>query len=235
MMLLVHLGDAGFEAAPHPVGDGFAPDGREQLSFIEGESPQPHAWSDEAAWQVGRLLRRLHNTTESFSPPPDAVWSDWFARSLPGHMPVIGHGDLGPWNILARDGMPIAFIDWDHAGPVDALWELAQVGWLNAQLHDDDVAALNGLLDAPTRARQLALIVDGYGLGRADRGGLVDKMIEIAIRSARQEAIDYEVGPDTCSPAPDAFPILWGVTWRARAAAWLLDHRLTLESALGPR
>jgi hypothetical protein len=26
--------------------------------------------------------------------------------------PCGGHGDLGPWNILARDGEPVPFIDW---------------------------------------------------------------------------------------------------------------------------
>lgn len=231
--LLVHLRRAGFDAAPCPVGSGFAADGREQLRFIDGESPQPKAWSDEAAWQVGHLLRRLHHATASFVPPTEVVWRPWFARTLPGHAPVIGHGDLGPWNILARDGLPVAFIDWDNAGPVDAHWELAQVGWLNAQLHDDDVGDLNDLPPAAARARQLALIVDGYELGRSDRAGFVDKLIEFAIRSAREEAAGYGVGPDTVSPAADGFPVLWGVTWRARAAAWMLDHRRLLDNAIG--
>jgi len=31
--------------------------------------------------------------------------------------PVYGHGDVGPWNIVARDGIPIAFVDWEFAGP----------------------------------------------------------------------------------------------------------------------
>lgn len=231
--LLAHLSEAGFGAAPCPVGGGFAADGREQLTFIDGVSPQPKPWSDEAVWHVGHLLRRLHQTTASFVPPADVVWRPWFARTLPGHSPVIGHGDLGPWNILARNGMPVAFIDWDNAGPVDALWELAQVGWLNAQLHDDDVGDLNDLPSVDDRARQLGLVLDGYELTKWDRVGFVDKLIEFAIRSAREEAAGYGVGPDTVSPAADGFPLLWGVTWRARAAAWMLDHRRTLDNAIG--
>jgi hypothetical protein len=232
MALLQHLQHVGFEAAPRPVGDGFAVDRREQLIFIEGVSPQPHAWSDDAMWQIGHLLRRLHDATASFATPTDAVWAPWFARALPGRNPVISHGDLGPWNILARDGMPIAFIDWENAGPVDALWELAHAAWLNAQLHDDDVAALNQLPSPEDRARQLSLIVDGYGLDHADRAGFVDRMIELAIRSARQEAIDYNIAPGTPSPVADGFPVLWSITWRARAAAWMIDHRTHLEHAL---
>jgi hypothetical protein len=121
----------------------------------------------------------------------------------------------------------------DNAGPVDAVWELAEVGWLNAQHDDDDVADLNNLPSPDVRARQLAVIVDGYELERSDRSGVVDKMIQFAIRSAREEAISYAVRPDTTSPAVDGYPILWGVTWRARAAAWIHDHRQILDTALG--
>jgi hypothetical protein len=233
LALLRHLHERGFDAAPKPVGDGFAPDGREQLRFIEGKSPQPDPWSDEAVWRIGRLLRQLHETASTFAPEHEPLWRPWFTRALPGDHPVIGHGDLGPWNILAMDGEPVAFIDWDNAGPVDAQWELAQAAWLNAQLHDDDVAELNGLGSPADRARQLALIADGYGLDRAGRVGLVDRMVEFAVRSARQEAIDYEVSPETASPSDDGFPILWAVAWRSRAAAWMIEHRGVLESSLG--
>lgn len=230
--LLGHLETVGFSAAPRVVGTGFAADGRETLRFVEGRSPQPAAWSDDAAWTLGRTVRAMHEATASFVPPADACWAPWFARNLPGDGPVIGHGDLGPWNILARDGLPVAFIDWDNAGPVDAVWELAQVGWLNAQLHDDDVAAMNDLADPTTRAHQLALIVDGYGLERTRRDGFVHRMIEIAVRSARQEAIDFQVTPESSSPGVGEFPILWAIAWRTRAAAWMLDHQRVLQHAL---
>lgn len=231
--LLRHLHANGFDAAPGPVGDGFAPDGRERLEYVDGDSPHPRPWSDDAVWEIGRLVRRLHDTASTFVPDRAPVWRPWFARALGGDRPVIGHGDLGPWNILARDGRPVAFIDWDYAGPVDARWELAEVAWLNAQLHDDDVAELNGLAPPEDRARQLRLVLDGYGLDRADRVGFVDRMIEFAVRSARDEAVGYRVGPDSASPADDGFPVLWGVTWRTRAAAWMFDHRRMLEAALG--
>ena len=230
--LLKHLESVGFDAAPRPIGDGFAPDGREQLAYIEGESPHPGAWSEDAAWQLGAMLGRLHQATATFDPPPDAVWRPWFARDLPGSRPVIGHGDLGPWNVLARDGLPVAIIDWDYAGPVDAVWELAQLVWLNAQLHDDDVAAANGLPSPEDRATLAAAILDGYGLPGADREGFVDRLVEFAIRNAREEAIEYRVEPDTVSPAPDGFPILWGIAWRARSAAWMLDHRELIVAAI---
>ena len=229
--LLRHLADEGFDAAPRPVEDGFAVDGRERLSYVAGESPHPLAWSDDALWRIGRLLADLHRVASTFE-PERPTWRPWFARSLPGTRPVIGHGDLGPWNIIAREGVPVAFIDWDNAGPVDALWELAQVVWLNAHLHDDDVAALNQYGSPGERARQAAIVLDGYGLPGVDRVGFVDRMIEFAIRSARDEAVSSRVGPDTVSPSPTGFPLLWAVAWRARSAAWMLDHKAILEAAI---
>jgi hypothetical protein len=133
---------------------------------------------------------------------------------------------------LARDEMPVAFIDWDNAGPVDAIWELAHVTWLNAQLHDDDVAALNELGTASFRALQCRLVLDGYELDTRHRVGFVDRMIEFAVRSVRDEAITQGVAPETTSPAPDGFPVLWAIAWRARAAAWMMDHRSVIERAI---
>jgi hypothetical protein len=44
LALLRHLEDVGFPAAPRLVGDGFAPDGREAVTFIPGTSPHPAVW-----------------------------------------------------------------------------------------------------------------------------------------------------------------------------------------------
>src|SRR5260221_1593157 len=136
LALLRHLENAGFAAAPRVVGSGFAAAGREMVTYIPGASPQPYAWSEDAVAGVGTLLRELHAAAASFIPPPGACWKAWFGRELPGSQPVIGHCDTGPWNIIARDGRPAALVDFEFAGPVDAIWELAQAACLNAQLHD---------------------------------------------------------------------------------------------------
>jgi hypothetical protein len=231
--LLRHLEDVGFPGAPRVVGDGFADDGREMLTFVPGQSPQPDPWSDAAAAGVGRLLRDLHQAAASFVPPPDAVWRSWFGRDLPGASPIISHCDTGPWNFIARDGLPVALVDWEYAGPVDAVWELAQTAWLNAQLHDDDVAEQNHLGSPSERAHQLALILDGYELAQRLRRGFVDKMIEFAVHSARQEAAAAGVTPESGAIDDSGYPVLWAVTWRVRSASWMLRHRSLLETAIG--
>lgn len=230
---LRHLEQAGFDGAPRVIGSGFAPDGREMVSYIDGSSPQPFAWPEEHVSEVGRLLRDLHAAAASFVPGPDAVWRPWFGRELPGQRPVFGHCDTGPWNVIAQGSRPIALIDFEYAGPVDAIWDLAQAAWLNAQLHDDDVAGRHGLPAAAARARQLRLILDGYGLPRRDREDFIDKMIAFAIHDARAEAVQAGITEETISAVtPDGYPAAWAVTWRARSASWMLTHRTLLQRGL---
>ncbi|GAA2412738.1 hypothetical protein [Nonomuraea africana] len=61
--LLRHLEEVGFERAPRLVGTGYDADGRETLTFIEGEFTQPGPWSLEGTAAVGVLLRDLHEAT----------------------------------------------------------------------------------------------------------------------------------------------------------------------------
>ena len=161
---------------------------------------------------------------------------------MPAATMGIGHCDAAPWNFLALDGRPVALIDWDTAGPVGVMWDLAQTAGLKAQLHDDELARRLELPSLDARARQLRGIVDGYGLTKKERARLVDHMIEVAIRSAAQEAIDAGVSATATSPAAtgrlgggaptSGHDLLWAITWRTRSAAWMLKHRRVLERAL---
>jgi Ser/Thr protein kinase RdoA (MazF antagonist) len=103
--VLVHLERVGFDAAPRWLG--FDEDGRDILTWIEGdtfmERSEMHPYigdpavrvvfTDEQVAAAMRLLRRYHDT---------------FGDE------VVCHGDFGPWNIVWRDGMPVAVIDFDN-------------------------------------------------------------------------------------------------------------------------
>ena len=230
--LLRHLEDVGFAGSPRVVGSGFAEDGRETLSYIEGEFTDAGPWTLEGAAGVGELLRRLHEAIASYSPLPDAIWPPWFGRGLGGPRRVISHCDVAAWNIVARDGLPIALIDWEYAGPVDPLVELAQACWLNAKLHGDDVAEKEGLPPLADRARQLRAIVDGYRLPAKERRGFVDRIIEYVVYDTAEQADEFGVDADFTDGAPDGFPLVWGLAWRARAAAWIFRNRRELQDAL---
>jgi hypothetical protein len=223
--LLKHLEEAGFDGAPRLAGDGY--------SFVPGDSPHPRAWPDDAVGGVGTLLRRLHDATADFTPPAGAVWQPNWLRDLGGDDIVIGHCDTGPWNVVGRQGRPDAFIDWEYAGPVDRLWELAETVWLNAHLVDDDIAEMHDLPTPTARARQARAIVDGYGLPRASRNELVDRLSDVAIHGARHEAVAEGVTIDsTTAVAENGYPVLWGIAWRARSASWIARHRTLIRRAV---
>ena len=63
--LLGHLESRGFAESPRPHGDGFALDGRESLTYLNGEAA-PVCWSEPAAFRVGEILRSLHDASDSF-------------------------------------------------------------------------------------------------------------------------------------------------------------------------
>jgi aminoglycoside phosphotransferase (APT) family kinase protein len=236
--LLRHLEAVGYAWAPRPLGVATDGAGRPTLRYryVEGEAAPTGPWGLEGVVAIGRRLRELHEATASFRPPRDAVYKLWFGRALGGPRRVIGHCDVAPWNLIARGGLPVALVDWEVAGPVDPLVEVAQACWLNVKLHDDVVAAREGLPPLADRARQLRAMVDAYGLTARQRRGFVDRMIELAVHYAVYQAEDGGYPPDAIgaearSERPDP-RLLWAVVWPARAAAWMLRHRRTLQSAL---
>lgn len=223
--LLRHLPKSGFKTLPSVIGSGLDSKNREMLSFIDGEFVHPGPWSDDALAEVGRMLRRLHDASSTFEPAVDAVWKPWFLRELGVSKHIYSHGDVAPWNMVTREGIPFALIDWEFAGPVDPLIELARVCWLFPQLHDDDIAEMVGLPTLDVRARQLRLIVDSYGLDPKQRHELFDLILEVVVRETAEEAIEKRITPE-CHGA------LWGLAWRARAAAWILRNRIVLQNSL---
>jgi hypothetical protein len=104
--VLEHLERAQFEAAPRWLG--VDDEGRHILTWLDGETfvergrmhpyigePPDRIVFDEAQLAaVFALLRRYHDTFDG---------------------DVICHGDYGPWNLVWRDGLPAAIIDFDQA------------------------------------------------------------------------------------------------------------------------
>ena len=225
--LLRHLENIGFDAAPRVVGSGFDAQGRETLSYIEGNLVHPAPWDEDAIVAIGQMIRQLHDATASFRVPDDAIWRPWFGRDIGGSRQIIGHCDAAPWNIVTRAGGLVALIDWEVAGPVDRLTELAQVAWTNAQLYDDDVAEMNGLPDAAARMRQVRILADAYELAAVARRELAGRIIEFAAQSAANEVVEQQITPNTRHA-----PHVWGIAWQSRSVAWIIRKRLMLDRAL---
>lgn len=225
--LLRFLENKGFAGSPRIADSGYDKNGREALHFIEGDTGLETFWSDEAIIAIGKMLKELHRISALFIPEPNAEWRPWFGRQLRTDNIVYGHGDFAPWNLISKDGIPIAAIDWENAGPVDRVVELAHVCWLNVQLCDDDVAVRAKLPSFEKRAEQLRLLVDAYDLPLSERQNLVEVMIEVAILDAADQAIEANVTPDLKDPES-----LWGLAWRTRSAAWMVRNRRQLEEII---
>ncbi len=164
--LLQHLHDVGFDNVPRPLGmDG---QGREVLSFVEGDVPIPPfpAWSMSEATlaSVARLLRRYHEAAAGFDAGTH-IWNDELAD--PRGRASITHNDICPENVVFREGEAVALLDWDFAAPGRQLWDVAAVMSMWGPVHDpsDPAPGMEGL-DPFARAR---VIADAYGMDEEQR------------------------------------------------------------------
>ena len=178
---------AGFDRAPRFLG--FDEQGREVLSFVEGEPAFPPVpSSDEVVRAIGRLLRRAHDAQEGFVPPV----AGWDAH-VPGPdvaAELIGHCDLFWTNVIFRDGLPVALIDWELAAPVTRVLDVALAATYWGGLRIDRQLTEWGIpLDG--RGERLRLLCDGYGLDADARARLLHELL--AQRRGRLERGDWRV------------------------------------------
>jgi aminoglycoside phosphotransferase (APT) family kinase protein len=183
---LAHLHAAGFTAAPVPLG--LDEEGREVLSFVPGEVPRyplpPETAGDEVLVALARLIRALHEASAGWTPPPDAVWGGTPAsvrRANRDPVPeLVSHRDYYPGNVVFRDGLPAALIDFDLAKPTTRLYDLVNAVWYWAPLRDpQDRPRWFAGLDIPHR---VGVFADAYGMTGVQREGFAPLAIEVAHR-----------------------------------------------------
>ena len=231
--LLLHLEAVGFDGAPRHLGTD--DQGREVLSYIEGEVPLPPypAWAmtDRALAELGALISRFHEATESFRPPPDADWAtDWAdPTGSAGAGATICHNDVLPENVVFRDGRVVALIDFAMAAPGRRLWDLAIAAEMWGPLgdparRDQHPADLDGV-------RRLGVLARGYGLEPERAEELVDVLVEERVHTLANIHAEIAAGNES-----------WIGNWAAaggdeRAAAddaWIAAQRDALvRSARG--
>ncbi|WP_433166260.1 phosphotransferase [Kribbella sp. CA-247076] len=222
--LLGHLERVGFAGAPKFLG--VDSQEREVLSYVPGETVTPPYpdWSmtDEALDSVAHLLRRYHEAVADFS----GDGFEW-AEPVPAEYVtgLVSHNDPNLDNVVFRDGVAVALIDFDLAGPGSALWDVATAVRLWAPLRPDaDIADVRRGRTL-TRLRRFA---DAYGLSDADRLRLVD-----ATASNHVWCMDYvRRGAETGHPW---FHQRWTTGEAAlttRTNHWFKTHAETLHHAL---
>lgn len=121
---LEHLQAAGFEGAPRVIG---MREDREELTYLDGEVPADPSWQPDRGHRLpdyartdatlaapGQLVRGLHEASRRFVPRH----VDYrYHPHAPRAGELICHGDLGPWNTVYRNGLPVACIDFDARRP----------------------------------------------------------------------------------------------------------------------
>ncbi len=229
---LRHVRGAGFLDVPEPLG--WDEQGREVLSFVEGDVPDDplpdEATGVDVLVALARLVRRLHDAAQGWTPPPDARWG-----SIPGEpvgvVPLlrtpelVSHQDYCPGNVVFRDGLPAALIDFDLARPTTRAADVVNaVHWWAPLTAPQDRAPALVHADVPERVRAFA---DAYGMTPEQRAQLVP----LAILRARN-------APLVMRAAAQAHPVFrrwWdaGLEPRLRRTQdWVTSQAPALEAAL---
>ena len=182
------LRTVGFTGASEPIG---LSDTEEELRFVEGDVAVPPypAWaqSDDVLASVARLLRRFHDASAQVSEPLlGDVWSDAFAAPSP-EATVICHLDVCLENVVFRDGVAMALLDFDFAAPGDPLDDLAAMARMCVPV-DDGVRREQLAWASIDVGRRLRVVLDAYGASATDRAMFIDRLdrsIAVAERFVR--------------------------------------------------
>jgi hypothetical protein len=225
--LLRELRGRGFRGVPEPLEP--APDGRERLSFVDGEvasAPYPE-WvqSDDVLRSLGSLMRECHEAAVGAA--IEGGWNSDMADPT-GSAEVVCHNDVCLENVVFRAGSAVALLDWEFAAPGRRIYDLAQMARMCVPITDDASARRLGWLDADRPAR-LRLVCDSYGLDGLRRRDFVDA-VDDAI-GVHDELVQRRVaaGDQNFTAMSTA---MGGTEWLQRRREWWAEKRDAFERAL---
>ncbi len=153
--------------------------------FVVGEVPVPPypdwSQSDTALASIARLLRELHDAAREFE-AQGLTWDDALADPAGGTL--VCHNDVCPENVVFRDGIAVALLDFEFAAPGRPVYDLAHLARLCVPIDDEFDQARLGWQPADRPAR-LRLVADAYGL---DQDGRTELLIVMTDAIDRVEA-----------------------------------------------
>ncbi len=168
--LLKHLESIGFSKSPQFIG---IENEKEILSFVDGETYDyplvGTIGSEEAVITAGKLLRELHDSTESFLEFDKGNEQTWM---LPSRNPqeVICHGDFTPYNVALNGNNVVGIFDFDVSHPAPRIWDLAFSAYSWAPFLTNE-GCVTGTL--PDQIRRAKLFLDSYGASVEHRKSFV--------------------------------------------------------------
>jgi hypothetical protein len=166
---LDHLEAVGFDGAPRYLGQDAQ--GRDVLTYLEGDVPgdpvPPWAAADEVLPGVARLVRRLHDASAGYDPPPRPAEP---ARPQPrfpeGEPRIVAQRDVTPQNTVFRDGVAWGLVDFDLAD-----WTTRSIDLANTAMHWVPLCApvdRSPVYRGVDPGRRLRLMLDAYGRDAVD-------------------------------------------------------------------
>lgn len=151
--LLRHL-DGRVPSVPRVLG--FDDTGREVLEYLPGDVVDlaTAPLSQARLESLVRWVRLLHTAVVGFNHP--GPWRMWRI----GQPTLVGHNDLGAYNMCWRGDDLVGVFDWDLAGPSNPLMELAFVAWNGVPMWAVHQAPEQYVRIA---SRRLGLVAEAYG------------------------------------------------------------------------
>ncbi|MET1005191.1 MAG: aminoglycoside phosphotransferase family protein [Propionibacteriaceae bacterium] len=166
--LLAHLRAVGFTEAPRPYG--LTADG-DEVEFIPGVGGDDACLlvdSDTAVAAVGELLRRYHDAVAGWRTQQQLRWFDDSLGTGDGER-LVCHGDVGPWNLIWREGKIVGLIDWEHAHVGTRTSDIAYALHYLAPIRDRSYwQGVLGLDRRPRRRHRMRIFAEAYGIGLDD-------------------------------------------------------------------
>ena len=228
---LAHLRDAGFTGAPLPLG--VDEQGREVLSFVPGEVarwPLPREMAgDGVLVALARLVRALHEASAGWVPPPGAVWGGSPASSgrVTERAELVSHRDYALGNVVFRDGLPVALIDFDLAMPTTRLYDIVNALWFWAPLRSGDPRDRPPALADAGIPHRVGVFADAYGMTARQRAELAPLAVDVARRYREDSRASAELDP------------VWRKMWEdggkdvlPRAEAWVREMAPAIAARL---
>ena len=162
--LLTRLAEVGFAEAPAPGRVSKRWERQSYLSGTSGDAACLLVGTNEAAAQVGALLRRYHDAIEGWQPAQTLTWFDG-RTGTGGPGELIVHGDPGPWNLVWRKKRLVGLIDWEYATVGTRRDDVAYALHYLVPFRDRSYwQGVLGLARRPQRWDRLQAFVDGYGI-----------------------------------------------------------------------